>query len=248
MPLFAVMYRPLTLAQELQQKGYFGDGMWSNGKRLSDGAAIQGEGVQAGVDVPEQLCGGASKISKKRRYRRRRPTSTGSPTKRRKAGGRIRRKDAFVGDGQAVSADPAQSSFRRRTQSKAGGEARAVAAERRARHEARRQRGEPSDTDAAPDDEEDGLESEGDGGEKPLFRDEGSTTEEEDEDIEVSAEDKRWLKKEASDALLDDFWQKYVRSRLPVAVLSDDLNDGTDLPKLQRARRPLRKARTKSPS
>jgi hypothetical protein len=179
----------------------------------------------AGIDVPEYLCGGAAKRkAPRRRYRRRaaNPTSaSAASTKRRKPGGRVKRKDAFVGEGQVIDAD--QSSFRRRTQSKAAGAARALAAERRLRHEARRQHGEPSDTDAAPGDElesEDEAKAKGKGKatikkEQAPFRDEGSSTEDDDGedgdrdgDIALTAEERRWLKEEAAGMFKCDDWAK----------------------------------------
>jgi len=114
----------------LQQAGYFGDGFWSAGQVLRDGA--RGAGPEEGEeDAPEYLvrvlqdvherdwlirgrkCGGAyekpapRKVSRKRKPRQQATASerTGAQNlKKRKAGSRVKAKNAFKGPGQALNA------------------------------------------------------------------------------------------------------------------------------------------------
>lgn len=50
--------------RELQAKGYYGDGLWSAGRRLSDAEWFQGSSDLGGTAVPSSLCGGAWKRGK----------------------------------------------------------------------------------------------------------------------------------------------------------------------------------------
>lgn len=112
-------------------------GYWSSGTRLADSARISGDGIELG-DLPEYMvgiyhsfdylvfnspqCGGAQTRARPSSFRRRRHVSqkrgetvpslhTGRQTaKRRKAGGRVTSKFAFVGDGRSLADDSAQSS------------------------------------------------------------------------------------------------------------------------------------------
>ncbi|GJE88737.1 WLM-domain-containing protein [Phanerochaete sordida] len=131
--------------RELQNKGYYGDGYWSSGTRLADSARTGGEGIDAG-DLPEYLCGGAhsrarpASFGRRRRRRQAGPSNhTGAQTARkRKAGGRVTAKDAFLGGGRALNEDVADedakkagAGFRKKAGSKRAREERALAAERR---------------------------------------------------------------------------------------------------------------------
>ncbi|KAK7033130.1 WLM-domain-containing protein [Favolaschia claudopus] len=148
-PSFQALWKQFrTEVRALQDKGYFGDGLWSSGKRLQDSAVIMGDGIETG-EFPEFLCGGAQKqsrptaLGRKRRARRtrRRETvasnKTGRQTaKKRKAGGRVKSEFAFPGHGAILTEgglDPkAQGAgFRKQAASKRAREERALAAERR---------------------------------------------------------------------------------------------------------------------
>ncbi|KAF8920291.1 WLM domain-containing protein [Mucidula mucida] len=145
-PDFQALWKQLRLeVRHLQDKGYYGDGYWSSGKRLVDSARISGDGVQTG-ELPEYICGGAQTRSRPTRSRRRglkrRPqetvasNKTGRQTaKKRKAGSRVTSKYAF--EGQGVSLQDAGSSqgtgFGKQAGSKRAREERALAAEKRLR-------------------------------------------------------------------------------------------------------------------
>ncbi|KAF9046953.1 WLM-domain-containing protein [Hymenopellis radicata] len=138
-PDFQALWKQLRLeVRQLQDKGYYGDGYWSSGKRLVDSAKISGDGVETG-ELPEYMCGGAQTRSRPSRSRRRglkrRPqetvasNKTGRQTaKKRKAGGRVTSKYAF--EGQGVSLQDAGSSQGTGFGKQAG---RALAAEKRLR-------------------------------------------------------------------------------------------------------------------
>jgi len=126
---------------ELQRKGYYGDGYWSSGQRLSDSARVVGEGFEAS-ELPEYLCGGAQAKSRpklsKRRHRAAKNSAgpsnhTGVQTaKRRKAGSRV--KTEFSGEGNALNegSDKVKGiGFRKQAQSNRAREERALAAEKR---------------------------------------------------------------------------------------------------------------------
>ncbi|KAJ8072528.1 hypothetical protein PM082_016087 [Marasmius tenuissimus] len=127
--------------RELQNKGYYGDGYWSSGKRLADSATISGNGIDPG-ELPEYMCGGAqtrSRPSNRRRKPRRRevvPSNhTGrQTTKKRKPGSRVASKYAFLGDGLSLN-NPGDSEHGtgkgKRANSNRAREERALAAERR---------------------------------------------------------------------------------------------------------------------
>ncbi|EEB98664.1 hypothetical protein MPER_01788, partial [Moniliophthora perniciosa FA553] len=110
-PDFQALWRRLrTEVRELQNKGYYGDGYWSSGKRLADSATVSGEGVDHG-QFPEYMCGGAQsrsrpfqKSTRRRGPRRPKPiipsNHTGRQTeKKRKPGSRVTSKYAFEGQG-----------------------------------------------------------------------------------------------------------------------------------------------------
>ncbi|KAI0049739.1 WLM-domain-containing protein [Auriscalpium vulgare] len=129
----------------LQEKGYYGDGMWSSGKRLADSAVVDGDQATAD-EFPEYICGGAQRRARPARKRRRQTTAgpstqTGAQTaKRRKAGSRVMAPGTFEGDGRALNADieddgrkKAGTGFRKQAASKRAREERALAAENRLR-------------------------------------------------------------------------------------------------------------------
>jgi len=124
-----------------QAKGYYGDGMWSSGTRLTDSARIVPGGL-VDDDLPEYMCGGAQRRARPAaRRRRRQPVPgpsmlTGAQTaKRRKAGSRVTAAGTFTGSGQALNADEDKKGsgigFRKKAGSKRAREERALAAERR---------------------------------------------------------------------------------------------------------------------
>ncbi|GAA5827946.1 hypothetical protein JCM5353_007753 [Sporobolomyces roseus] len=171
----------------LRQQGYTGDGFYSRGRSLNPN--YEGNVDALGMhDGPTYTCGGALK---KRRKRRRLPTNgeetnagprrergsavklgtTGRQTRiATKAGGRVTKKGAFVGEGRALGAksdeeevDEDMSTKGRRTQSKSARSARELAAsarldaEKRAKAaEARLNGGIKKDEDEDDDDLEDG--------------------------------------------------------------------------------------------
>ncbi|UOH80290.1 hypothetical protein LQV05_002941 [Cryptococcus neoformans] len=51
---------------KLQARGYYGDGFWSDGKRLADSVRMGGEGLRPS-DFPEYICGVSSSDAKKAR-------------------------------------------------------------------------------------------------------------------------------------------------------------------------------------
>lgn len=117
-------------------------GYWSTGTRLADSARVSGDGIESG-DFPEYMCGGAQTRTRSTAQRRRRralqPSDTGpslhtgrQTAKRRKAGGRVTSKFAFVGSGSSLT-DDAQSSKGKRARSNRAREERALAAEMRLR-------------------------------------------------------------------------------------------------------------------
>ncbi|QRW18014.1 WLM domain protein [Rhizoctonia solani] len=88
----------------LRTKGYYGDGMYSSGNRLSDSTEVAGRGLGVtDFDLPEYMCGGAQDRRRASTLRRA-PRGNGGPKpKRRKAGTRVRSKYAFVGQGNALN-------------------------------------------------------------------------------------------------------------------------------------------------
>lgn len=130
----------------MQIKGYYGDGYWSAGTRLADSSIVNSRDVVSG-EFPEYMCGGAQKRTRPTSLRRRHinRANVGEPSvrtgrqtaKKRKAGVRITRQNAFTGDGKALneSVDEDQKNkgtgFRKQATSKRAREERALAAERR---------------------------------------------------------------------------------------------------------------------
>ncbi|KAF7327806.1 hypothetical protein MKEN_00360400 [Mycena kentingensis (nom. inval.)] len=142
-PAFQALWKQLRHeVRVLQDKGYYGDGFWSSGARLIDSADMSGDGIAA-EDMPEFFCGGAQSQSRPtRRKRRVRKTKPGEPIasnktgrqteKRRKAGGRVTAKDAFVGEGSTLGAAKGPGTgFGKQAGSKRAREERAAAAEKR---------------------------------------------------------------------------------------------------------------------
>ncbi|KAI6119385.1 WLM-domain-containing protein [Pisolithus croceorrhizus] len=144
-PVFQDLWRRLRQeVRDLQNRGYFGDGYWSAGRRLADSAVVTGQGVQAG-DLPEYMCGGAH--SRVRPVRGRRSAIIASPslhtgaqtTKKRKAGSRVTNSSAFLSIGKALNDDldddtkAVGTGFRKQAGSKRAREERALAAEKRIR-------------------------------------------------------------------------------------------------------------------
>ncbi|GAA5862523.1 hypothetical protein JCM3774_001047 [Rhodotorula dairenensis] len=131
---------------KLRAQRYYGDGFWSAGRSLVYPTA---DVPAAETELATLTCGGANKKSRGTRRRRRRRAvgeeqqqrergsavklgTTGRQTRiPRRAGGRVSKKDAFAGQGQVLSEDPAQSTFKRRAQAQKAIEARAAAAEAR---------------------------------------------------------------------------------------------------------------------
>ncbi|EJD49034.1 WLM-domain-containing protein [Auricularia subglabra TFB-10046 SS5] len=161
--------------EELQARGYFGDGMWSAGTRLGDGATVHQADLPE-EDAPEYICGGAHKQSRQRAFRRRRAArrkagpsnSTGPQTEKRgKPGRRIRGDAQFVGDGHAVNegldgdAKNVGIGFRKKAGSKSARDARAAAAERRLAQLTAGPSSKPDEGDAeeTSDDDDDGEDS-----------------------------------------------------------------------------------------
>ncbi|KAF8159577.1 WLM domain-containing protein [Crassisporium funariophilum] len=145
-PAFQALWKRLRAdVRKLQDRGYYGDGYWSSGTRLSDSARIGGEGINAG-DLPEYMCGGAQSRTRPTATRRRRATQgkrrdtvpslhTGRQTAiKRKAGARVTSKYAFAGEGSALANDDAKGKgFGKQAASKRAREERALATERRLR-------------------------------------------------------------------------------------------------------------------
>ncbi|KAI8447878.1 WLM domain-containing protein [Phakopsora pachyrhizi] len=104
----------------LQQRGYFGPGFWSSGKRLNDSATLIGDGSLVASELPEYTCGGSNSNNSRRRVYRIKATRK-----------RKRRPDRFIGEGQKL--EPSSSFFRKRANAAGAKEARARAAEDRIR-------------------------------------------------------------------------------------------------------------------
>ncbi|CEL55473.1 DNA damage response protein wss1 OS=Schizosaccharomyces pombe (strain 972 / ATCC 24843) GN=wss1 PE=3 SV=1 [Rhizoctonia solani AG-1 IB] len=134
--LNAQLYHEVTA---LRAKGYYGDGMYSSGTRLSDSAEVAGRGLGAtDSDLPEYMCGGAQERRRASTLRRTRRQNGPPKKKRRKAGARVTSKYAFVGQGNALNADASGeeekkrgTGFGKRTQSVKERQARLEAIERR---------------------------------------------------------------------------------------------------------------------
>ncbi|KAH9942766.1 WLM-domain-containing protein [Amylocystis lapponica] len=175
----ALWSRLRSEVQDLQRKGYYGDGYWSSGTRLSDSARVAGQSLDAG-DLPEYVCGGAQTRARPTALRRRRragPSNySGAQTaKKRKAGSRVTAQGVFRGDGHALNEDvedvaqkKAGAGFRKKAGSKRAREERALAAERRVQ----------------------ALQTRGTSSTAPASRDE-SSGEEEDEPVPETDEDRR---------------------------------------------------------
>ncbi|GAA6040687.1 hypothetical protein JCM8097_000876 [Rhodosporidiobolus ruineniae] len=136
----------------LRAQRYTGDGFWSSGQSLTGyNLADVPLGAQ---DEPVYTCGGANK--KRGQWKRRRAAASAGTSRARgsavklgttgrqtaiapKAGGRVKRKGVFEGEGNVLSEDPEMSSKGRRAQAKGAVAARAAAAEARLAAEARAQ-------------------------------------------------------------------------------------------------------------
>ncbi|WVQ97375.1 hypothetical protein IAU59_004487 [Kwoniella sp. CBS 9459] len=62
----------------LQSRGYYGDGFWSDGKRLADNARMGGEGLRAS-DFPEYVCGVSAADARKAKRPTRGPGVSRAP-------------------------------------------------------------------------------------------------------------------------------------------------------------------------
>ncbi|KAG8839780.1 hypothetical protein FRB91_006796 [Serendipita sp. 411] len=108
---FWAYYRQLRKeVAALQRANYFGDGFWSSGQVLRDGA--REDRVREVEDLPEYLCGGAQSQSPPKRNTGRKRTAKrqGEPSSSRrarkpKAGSRVKSRNAFQGNGKALNAD-----------------------------------------------------------------------------------------------------------------------------------------------
>ncbi|KAK8865992.1 hypothetical protein IAR55_001143 [Kwoniella newhampshirensis] len=63
---------------KLQAKGYYGDGFWSDGKRLADSVRMGGEGLRQS-DFPEYICGVSAADARKARRPNRGPGASQTP-------------------------------------------------------------------------------------------------------------------------------------------------------------------------
>ncbi|EAU85321.2 hypothetical protein CC1G_07591 [Coprinopsis cinerea okayama7 len=143
-PAFQALWKKLREeVRQLQNRGYYGDGYWSSGKRLADSAVIPGEGIAAG-EFPEYMCGGAQQRSRPTARRRRAggprgkrkevvpsPHTGRQTAKKRKAGSRVTSKYAFTGEGNTLGGSSGETSKGKRAASNRAREERALAAERR---------------------------------------------------------------------------------------------------------------------
>ena len=66
----AVNHEFKNYVRDLRERGYFGDGMWSDGTRVGDGALIQSASVLA-AELPNYTCGGAATKKRKGFHRNR---------------------------------------------------------------------------------------------------------------------------------------------------------------------------------
>ncbi|KAK4689717.1 DNA-dependent metalloprotease WSS1, partial [Tremellales sp. Uapishka_1] len=64
--------------KRMQDRGYFGDGFWSDGQRLADRVKMGGEGLARG-DFPEYICGVSAADAKKTKGPGRGPASSRTP-------------------------------------------------------------------------------------------------------------------------------------------------------------------------
>ncbi|KAI0342765.1 WLM-domain-containing protein [Trametopsis cervina] len=168
-PAFQALWAQLRReVRELQNKGYYGDGLWSSGRRLADSARVSGQGLDEG-ELPEYICGGAHSRTRPSSLRRLRRQPVNGPSnhtgrqtgRKRKAGGRVTAKGTFEGGGRALNEDvddedakKAGAGFRKKAGSKSAREARALAAERRLSALQSSTSG-PSSTSAKPEPSED---------------------------------------------------------------------------------------------
>ncbi|KAG7089617.1 hypothetical protein E1B28_011283 [Marasmius oreades] len=134
-PAFQTLWRDLrNEVRQLQDKGYYGDGYWSSGKRLADSATLPGAGVDPG-ELPEYMCGGAQNRSRPSFKRRKARRHMGNQTaKKRKPGSRIHSRYAFAGEGLSLTdtKNPEKGTGKgKRAASKRAREERTLAAERR---------------------------------------------------------------------------------------------------------------------
>ncbi|KAG8903520.1 hypothetical protein FRB99_003176 [Tulasnella sp. 403] len=130
-PAFQKLWRQLrSEAEDLQLKGYFGDGFWSSGQRLQDSSQQGGVGVEGtGEIVPEYVCGGAHTQKKKGYLRARRPRRSNNTqtSRKRKPGSRMTK--ALPGEG--IKLNEEGGSKGKQANSKRARVERALAAERR---------------------------------------------------------------------------------------------------------------------
>ncbi|KAF9048620.1 WLM domain-containing protein [Panaeolus papilionaceus] len=145
-PAFQALWTRLRAeVRQLQDKGYYGDGYWSSGTRLSDSTRVGGVGIEEG-DFPEYICGGAQTRARPSSGRRKRRATgkrrevapslhTGAQTaKKRRAGARVTSKYAFVGEGIKLGDDTGPGiGFGKRANSNKAREERALVTERRLR-------------------------------------------------------------------------------------------------------------------
>ncbi|ORY23213.1 WLM domain-domain-containing protein [Naematelia encephala] len=64
--------------REMQARGYFGDGFWSDGRRLKDSVKMGAEGLKPS-DFPEYVCGVSASDAQKARGPRRGPSASQTP-------------------------------------------------------------------------------------------------------------------------------------------------------------------------
>ncbi|KAF9468114.1 WLM domain-containing protein [Collybia nuda] len=149
---FQALWKKLDAeVQGLQNKGYYGDGYWSSGTRLSDSSRVAGEGIIVG-DLPEYVCGGAQSRRRPGGLRRRQAQKSRDTTviasaksgrqtvKPRKAGMRVKSNNAFIGEGVTLVEKDGEGKIRgdgtgfgKQASSKRAREERALAIEKRLR-------------------------------------------------------------------------------------------------------------------
>ncbi|KAF8313511.1 WLM domain-containing protein [Cantharellus anzutake] len=155
LPSFHAFRLQLTReTEELRSKMYFGDGMWSVGRRLGNSKLVLG--VEAGLAniYPDHICGGATPQSRRtalREHQKKRSRKSVLPcqfsgpqtSKRARNGSRVTRRDAFGGPenkalGRRLDEDIGDedekkrgAGFRKRTNSRLARQMRAEAAEKR---------------------------------------------------------------------------------------------------------------------
>ncbi|KAH7341715.1 WLM domain-containing protein [Rhizoctonia solani] len=200
----------------LRTKGYYGDGLYSSGTRLSDSAEVAGLGLGASdFDLPEYMCGGAQERRRASTLRRAPRQGAAPKQKRRKAGTRVTSKYAFVGQGNTLNSHAAGedkkkgTGFGKRTQSAKERQARLEATERRLKNLERISKTKPvpeSEPEPEPDSDSDSgseafketdelrrklLEDSGAGWKFSTFLDAGSNASFDDDIINLISDDER---------------------------------------------------------